>query len=740
MWSPYIYVRWVLFLVIGIVLEATFKIYDFWGNGLVINWLLGGIFGVYSIFLIFFPKIKNHAKMLFGVLGAIFLVFFGVFRTYHFQEFHQKNHLFHVKDSIIAYTACIDEEVQNRKFSFRTEAEIKEICVLKNTPKGKIKNWQKTKGRAMISFKKETQNPNKILQELKYGDVLLIKGSPFLVIPPENPQEFNYKEYLTFQNIYHHHYVLPNTFSKINYSPQNSFVAYALYLRGLCSKLLNDLVNSPRESAIAVALVLGVKEQMDNEILEAYSGTGLMHVLAVSGMHVGMMLVPFAWFFGFLEKKGLKGKILYASLVLFFLWGYAIVTGFSASVLRAVVMFSLVALGKVFGKKGTMYNILACSAFMLLLYEPFLLWSVGFQLSYLAVLSIIVFQPVIKNWYEAPNKYVFYFWELTSVSLSAQLLTFPLGFYYFHQFPNYFLIANLLIIPISSIVLYLGVICILLGWIPYLGGILGSCLWFGIWLMNYVTLFLEKLPFALTENVYWTSGQTFLMYGFVFCIFLFFIKRKINFFYYATFAFVFFVGIFLFRFFERQSQQFLTIYHTPKQSTLSVVEANKMLVLEHDTASKIIREFATKPALAYWGIREKENVFWKKDVFLSKNFIYKKENSFSFIIFKNEKNPNEKKSKSKNNTIKILVLNEKIPNKDLKKFAKQFENLEVDYVWVQYNAIFDLEKLAQEMEIPKLILDASNSKRRANLLENQAKNLKIPCYNIWEKGFFQVKF
>ncbi len=730
-WSPYVFVRWVGFLMLGILIEASFRVYHVW-----IDYLLIGSFGVYSVFLLFFyQKIKQYASLIFGILGGIALVVFGIFRTYHFQEFHQKTHLYHVQDTVLAYTACIDDEVQNRSFSFRTEAEIRQI----RTKKG----WQNVKGRLMISFKKDENNV-KDLQKLKYGDVMLIKGSPFLVIPPENPQEFDYKEYLTFQNIYHHHYAVPNTFQTIDYKPRNQFVAYSLYIRNICSKLLTNLVGSQRESAIAVALVLGVKEQMDNEILQAYSSTGLMHVLAVSGMHVGMMLFPFAWLFGWLEQKGLRGKMVYAGLVLSFLWSYAIITGFSASVLRAVVMFSLVALGRIFGKTGTMYNILACSAFFLLLYEPFLLWSVGFQLSYLAVLSIIIFQPFMKLWYEAQNRYVFYFWELTTVSLSAQLLTFPLGFYYFHQFPNYFLLANLLIIPISSLVLYLGVACIVFGWIPGVNAVLGVCLWAGIYAMNYVTLFLEKLPFALTENVYWTLGQVFLMYGFIFSILLFFVNKKLKYYQYATVCLVLFVSIFVFRFFEQQNQYFFTIYHTPKQATLGVVQKNKMLVMQNDTASAEIRNYALKPALSLWGIRETQDIFWKKNEFLSQNFTYKKEENFSLLIF--NKNPNfpEKHAKnqpknSKKTTLKLLILNQKIPKKQANTFGKQFENLSVDYVWVQYNAVFDLEALSQDMEIPYLILDASNTQKHANELEKQAKKLGIPCYNIWKKGFFQVK-
>ncbi|MCE2778665.1 MAG: ComEC/Rec2 family competence protein [Algoriphagus sp.] len=252
---------------------------------------------------------------------------------------------------------------------------------------------------------------------------------------------------------------------------------------------------------------------MGKEVKQAYSATGTQHILAVSGLHVGIiysiLLLPLTYF----KQEGHALRKSYLILVMGLIWIYALMTGFSPSVVRAVVMFSLVTLGQMRKRKPSIWNILSFSALLLLVLDPGVRTDLGFQLSYLAVAGIVGLQPLILQVWSPPNRVLDYFWQMAAVTLAAQLITSPLTIHYFHTFPTYFLLANLLIVPLSYLILCVGVPFLLLAWIPFFGRVLGAIVDFLLLLQNEVTYLIQDLPAALWQGIHLSFAGMLAIWG-----------------------------------------------------------------------------------------------------------------------------------------------------------------------------------------------------------------------------------
>jgi competence protein ComEC len=274
------------------------------------------------------------------------------------------------------------------------------------------------------------------------------------------------------------------------------------HLRYYFAGVIDQYVRRPESKQIALALLLGQKESLSKEVKQAYSATGTQHILAVSGLHVGIiysiLLLPLTFF----KQKGHVLQKSYLIFVLGLIWIYALMTGFSPSVVRAVVMFSLVTLGQMRKRKPSIWNILAFSALLLLVLDPDIQTDLGFQLSYLAVAGIVGLQPILLRMWAPSNRVLDYFWQMATVTLAAQLITSPLTLHYFHSFPTYFLVANLLIVPLSYVILCVGVPFLLLAWIPIVGSVLGASVDFLLFIQNEITYTLQELPAALWKGIH----------------------------------------------------------------------------------------------------------------------------------------------------------------------------------------------------------------------------------------------
>jgi competence protein ComEC len=292
----------------------------------------------------------------------------------------------------------------------------------------------------------------------------------------------------------------------------NPFKKFLFTTREKMVALLQKYIEGNVESGLAEALLIGYKDDQDKQLVQAYSNTGVVHVIAISGLHLGLIY----WLLNFLLQplsKRKKSKWVKPLLIIAVLWLFSLLAGGSPSVLRSAVMFTCIVLGESQDRKISVYNSLAASAFLLLCYNPFWIWDAGFQLSYVAVLSIVVFSKPVYNLLYIPNKLLDHGWKLISVTIAAQILTTPISIYYFHQFPIVFLVTNLVAIPLSSIILLGEIILCAFSFLPNLATGIGWIIHHLIRLLNHFIEYIDKLPFAVWTNLSISIAQSLFFYG-----------------------------------------------------------------------------------------------------------------------------------------------------------------------------------------------------------------------------------
>jgi competence protein ComEC len=264
---------------------------------------------------------------------------------------------------------------------------------------------------------------------------------------------------------------------------------------------------------------------MDPGLREAYSAAGLTHILAVSGMHVALIFGFLSFLLGFLKNLP-SGRFLFAAALIALLWFYALVTGLSPSVLRAVTLFSVMQAGGVLRKPSLPLNNLCFASLILLLADETILFDLGYQLSFSAVYGIIAFQPVMAGWMQARTKTGKFIWENLCVTLAASLSTLPLILFHFHRFPLYFLISNLFAVPFSNLIIYTGIALLTASWLPLAAKFIASILHGAIALLNAFVSGINALPFSSTGNIYLSMTDFVLLLLAVVTLQLFLISKK----------------------------------------------------------------------------------------------------------------------------------------------------------------------------------------------------------------------
>jgi competence protein ComEC len=323
---------------------------------------------------------------------------------------------------------------------------------------------------------------------LSPGQIVWVKGTPNPVSAPANPGEFDFRSFLLQQQITHQHFTSKEivVLGHVNAFPLESFF---IQLRAKLESKIDVYVKNNRSAQIAKALLLGQKKNLERDTQTAYSTAGAMHVLAVSGLHVGIIYGFFFLFFKPLKLPLLK-RFIFLVFLIGLIWCYAFLTGLSPSVLRSATMFTLISLALLVNRTPSIFNPVAISAVLLLMYDPLVGFSVGFQLSYAALVGILLFQPLILKLWIPKNKVLEYFWQVSSVSMAAQITTLPISIYYFHTFPTFFLIANWIVIPAAFLIMAVGIPFLLLSLISPLAYLLGEAL-------NHLLIYLNKFIFAI---------------------------------------------------------------------------------------------------------------------------------------------------------------------------------------------------------------------------------------------------
>jgi len=421
--------------------------------------------------------------------------------------------------------------------------------------------------------------------------------------PPRHPLQFDYGGFLKTNGFSATSYIPANTY-EIEKGRKFSLSAFANSIRHRVLCRIEDHAGDGDEYGIIAALILGQRSFIDPEIRNQFADAGAVHILAVSGLHVGIIYLLLITLLKLLFGK--RHRFLNLALVLMTLWAYALITGLSASVLRAATMFSFIALGKYWGRFGNIYNMIAASALILLIFDPFLLAQPGFQLSYLAVIGIVFYFPHFHSLLFIENKWLDKVWSLICVSLAAQLATFPLSLYYFHQFPNFFLLTNLLVIPLATLILYSGILWISVIWWNAAAEIIANITLGACRLLNSIIAWIAELPGSTASDVFLTGLEVALMYTVMVLMTVFLIHPGRFTVRLAGFSIVILALCLQGR---RWSNSIQSVCYFPNQGdnpSLVFIREGRAIVAAKDTSKiKPIINRDLKPYLLYRGISEK---------------------------------------------------------------------------------------------------------------------------------------
>ena len=435
-----------------------------------------------------------------------------------------------------------------------------------------------THGKAILYFAKDSNSVY-----LSSGDRLLIETNFKQPDGAVNPNGFDYATYLKRQGIAATAYINGDRWKLTTKNQDFSILRLAGRLQQKLLAVYHRFGIEGDEFAVLAALTLGSKDALHPELRQNYTTSGGMHILAVSGLHVGVIYIVLSFLFKFLNRKR-KLRIVKAILIVLLLWGYALITGLPPSVIRSTLMFSLVAIGPSLERKPQIYNTISFSAFVMLLLNPDYLFDVGFQLSYSAVISIVYFQPKIKNWFAITNKPLRWAWELTAVSLAAQIGTAPLSIYYFHQFPNYFLLTNFVAIPFATFIIYGAVALFVISPIPYLSVAMAFVLKCLLIVLNFSIETIHDLPNSLTITTinFWQLILAFLA---IILFTVYFYNKQFKPLFTALLFVLIFLGLSVYAKIQTSQSDRFIIFSDNKNSNISFIDGNHNYYYSTDSAS-----------------------------------------------------------------------------------------------------------------------------------------------------------
>jgi len=624
-----------------------------------------------------------------GILNSLFVAASFSIITLHHDVRMMKKWYGH-QDSIRSVVLTLKEAPELKGKYYRAKAEVDFVY-------SKM-NLVQTTGTILLYLSSDS------IQSVPHqGDVVAVNKSPAQIRNTGNPGGFDYKAYLSKRNIFHSVYAYKNEWEFLKSKKIPFFEKQISSIRRYVIEAIDSCFpkGTPNEKSIAKALWVGYKGDLDKELQQAYSNAGVVHIIAISGLHLGLVyfiLIGLVSRIPFVNKKGW----LHALLCISGLWIFSFVSGASASVMRSAVMFTFILVGKALSYKGSISNALASSSFFLLLINPYFLWDAGFLLSYAAVVGIVSLQDPLYRLIYVKNKKLRYLWKAATVSISAQLTTVPICLYFFHQFPNYFLIANLIVVPLANVVLIIGFVFVVFSWVSPVAVIIAKgCSWL-IEMMNLFVQFVSHMPGAVTSRVYFPLMAAWLSSLAVFFLIIAIRNRKFKPFNYA-FLFLlitfFYAGI---RLFEIRKHPALIIYNIAGNTAIHLVDHGKSMLIAD---SRVVKSEGTydpvfMPAYTEFGIT---------------------------------------------NNVESVVLDN---NKQLIKFYDK-ELLYVDslcnipgnvvncqILFIAHNPRIDLEN-AVKMANPEIVVFGSSNKLwKIEKWKSICERLALPCFSIPDEGAF----
>lgn len=693
-WREVPFVRLLLPFILGIYLQITWG----WSMFPLVYFMLSivPLLG-YLVFL----KIKFKRQWISGILVNLFFLLFGICLSYTQDERNNTNHfkpLVQSQNTLLGVVNTVPE-LSAKTLSFQLKI---------NELGAKGDSLIPCHGTILIRLPIDS-----LSSRIQYGDLLLVSGKVKGIPKKLNPGGFDMQRYLGFRNVYYQCWLKKPSWSILERDKGNVMLAWAYKSRAKLINVLKSRIQRKREFAVAAALILGYKEGLNNEIKSAYANTGATHVLAVSGLHAGLIWAIIAFLLKWVPLKSRLWSWTKTTLTIFGLWMFALISGASPSVLRAATMFSFLILGNSLNRNTNIYNTLAVSAFVLLMFNPWLIFEIGFQLSYLAVIGIVYFyQKIYGLWYIA-NPVGDYLWRLAVVSIAAQLVTFPISVFYFQQFPVYFLLSGLVVVPAAFLVLSLGLLLFFIEkLIPFLAVYVAKLLFVVLWLMNALIFLIDQLPSTFSKNI-WMSWETMILWYLIIISFViaFKLKQKKAIFF-GTMLFLILVGKWSVKKINTYNQKQIIVYNIPGKTYVECIDGDHTYAFGSRDINLQRLDYIRKPTHVKKEVKSIEQIYFgqsdicKENWCLSQQVFQFYDTRFAFI--------------------------DRLPLKD------EYQRFHVDYIVLRKMADVDVKDLDDFFIYSTLILDGSIGWKKRSQIKFKALELGKHVIDTTVDGAFQL--
>jgi competence protein ComEC len=633
-------------------------------------------FALAVVFLKFPLKARYHLRMLPGILINLLFLATGCIAVIHKDE--RKAGTWFGNHDYEQLVVVVNEPPAEKANSFRVTATVKAYIFHRTS--------HAATGKVILSFPKSASVPG-------YGQEIIIHKLLPEIKSSNNPGGFDYRSWCIFNGITHQAYLNANDYNPTGGVSGNWFygliIEWRLFILSVFKKHLHDA----KISGLAEALLIGYKDDLDKDLVKAYANTGVVHVIAISGLHLALV-------YGLLMllTKPIAGKRwrwLRVLAVITGLWVFSILAGAQPSILRAAVMFTLIAVRMIVNRNGSVYNSISVAAFLLLAWNPFWLWDPGFQLSFLAVLSIILFYRKVYTSIYFPNKLIDLTWQLAAASIAAQILTVPITIYYFHQFPLLFLITNIVAVPLSSLIVYIEIFLCVISPVKPLAAITAKLLELLIGFMNAFIERINSIPSANWTGLSLSMWQALLFYLVIGAIAVSLQhKRKITA-YIALVASLLVITLRSFDFYQADQQQQFMVYNIPKRKAAEFYSGrNTYYAGDGLTANELAM---ISPARIQHRVRCTSNLIGHAFLFNGKSIVI-----IDVTV----------KLKPGNQPVDVLVIS-----------GKQF---------------IKMEDMIRIRSIRQVVIASDVSANRANFIRKDCERLKISCYTVVDKGAFVV--
>jgi len=664
-------------LILGIYLSSFF-VYDdehlFSFVIFLITYLLTSI--------VILPK-KSLLKSIYLILCFILL---GMLHMHFSSPLTKANHFSHFHSAKFLKVNVID--LKQLDHSQRA------ICQVTHTGIS-LDSLFKSSGKIMVYLKPQANNA------VVLGSSIITRNKYFVEKKNTNPHVFDYKRYLNYRGIYHRMHLDSSEYIVLEERTQ-SISGFASRIRDKCISVFEKHLGTTNALAVASAMVLGERNLLTDELYDAFTDTGAVHVLAVSGLHVGIVSGLIFFLLRPIQSQRRISKLTELILSLCGVWCFALLTGAAAAVVRAAIMFSLFFVGKAFDRRTNAYNILSVAALLMLLYDPNYLAQAGFQFSFLALTGIIFFYPHLQGLIVSKSRIIRWTWEMISVSISAQILVSPLAIFYFHKLPTYFWFTGLIAIPAAFVILALGLMLLFSDFVFNAGNLVTklvawcfeeSVTWFNSAIFN-----IQKLPFCSADDL-WLSTTSLVLIYLALLLFALFLRSK-------DFKFLLFSLICLL---------FQSIGHNLENQNKR--SENKLVVYDIYDESMIDLFYSGYSKEIHNGLTNRSKV----------DYITKNNRLAQRLVAVHDTLRLESKDK-------FIMINESLfllyPTEESLEYKS---NLPLELVVLSKNSYRNISKLADRFEIKLLVLDGTLGKEKYSI-EKIASSYDIPIHNTSKHG------